>query len=441
MRRDVSLYWWGQTTSAFGSYFTAVAFPLIAVVQLNVSAAEAGLLTASGILPVLLFGLPLGTFADRIARPRRALVIMDLLSAAAVGVVALGLVVDAVSLLWLAALSAVRALLGTVSGALFFVHLRELVDRDQIGPARARLQSGKFGASLVGRSLAGPAVAVFGGEAALAVDTLSYLLSALALVSMRAPDAARARPTAQRRGRERRAAGVKFFLGDAYQRSLAVFLVSTALCSSGFTALTGLFLLREVGLPTSAYGLVFALSGLAGLGGSVVAGRLLGPGSDARRITVATFSLAAVSTLLLPLAFGPLPLAAAIAAVGVSLPVFFGAIANVGMGTALTLDAAEDELGRVMTAIQVFVAGANALGALAGGMLGQWAGVREALLLLGLGQLTVSALAVPPALRAARRLRAAETAEEKARATGRPEEEGSNAERPAEGRARAAERP
>ncbi|MFJ3930176.1 MFS transporter [Streptomyces sp. NPDC090029] len=407
MRRDLTLYWWGQTTSAFGSFFTAVAFPLIAVVQLDATAAEAGLLSAAGMLPVLLLGLPLGALADRVTRPRRVLVALDTASALAVGTVALGLAAGSVTLVWLACLSAVRAALGSMAGSLYFVHLRELVSAEGVGPARARLQAGQFGASLVGRSLAGPAVALFGGAAALAVDAASYLLSATALLAMRSPD----RSSAKRRtpgDRSRGAtAGLRFFVGHTYHRALLTFLLSSAVCLSGVTALTGIFLLRGVGLPESAYGLVFALSGVTGMAGSFVAGRMLRPGSDARRVTALSFALAACSALLLPMAVGPLPLAASVAALGISLPVFFGAIANVGLGSVLTADVPEAELGRAMAAVQVLVAAANVLGALGGGLLGQWIGVHPALWALNLARLGVVAVAVPPAVRAARRLRSA----------------------------------
>ncbi|MEU6227085.1 hypothetical protein [Streptomyces sp. NPDC047042] len=80
-----------------------------------------------------------------------------------------------------------------------------------------------------------------------------------------------------------------------------------------------------------------------------------------------------------------------------------GAIANVALGAAVVADVPEHLLGRAMAGLQVLMAAAGVAGALAGGALGDRVGVRPALWLLALVMLTATALAAPPALRAARR--------------------------------------
>ncbi|MFJ9560559.1 MFS transporter [Streptomyces fuscichromogenes] len=405
MRRDLSLYWWGQTTTAFGSVFTAIAVPVVAVVQLGASPGWLGVITAAGIVPVLLLGLPGGALADRITRPRRTLVALDVVSAVAVGTVALGLTTDMVTIGWLVALGVVQGGLSVLAGSLYFVHLTELVGKDGIGRARARLQAGQYGASLVGRSLAGPAVALFGGQAALGVDAVSFALSALALRAMHSPDHARrtAGPTPSAGLPTGVVGGLRFLFAHPYHRALLTFVLSSAVGLTGMNALTGPFLLLGLGLPTEAYGLVFALSGAMGLAGSAVAGRILGPDRDSHRITVIAFAAGMVCTLLLPLATGPLVLAGLCAALGIGLPVLFGAIANVALSAAVVADIPEHLLGRAMAGLQVLMAAAGVVGALTGGALGDWVGVRPALWLLALVMLTATVLAAPLALRAALR--------------------------------------
>jgi MFS family permease len=409
-RRDLSLYWWGQTTSAFGSVFTAIAMPVIAVVYFDASPGQISLISAASVLPILLFGLPAGALADRIARPRRTLMALDALSAVTVGVVALGVANDVASIGWLIVLGAVDGCATILMEVVYFVHLRQLTDADGIGRVRARLQAGQYGAGFAGRLLVGPAIVVLGPAAALSVDAVSYVLSLTALLSM-----GRVAPITRQSPREAvtsagsvlrgMGAGLRFFLGDSFHRALLVFLLVPGAVAAGTAALTAPFLLRVVKVPTEVYGLFFAASGLMGLAGSVLAGRLLRPGRDPRQVTLASFTASTVCGLLLPLAGGPLPVAAACAALGIGLPIFLGAVANVALSPVIVADVSEDAMGRTVAMLQVCVAASGLLGALAAGVLGDWIGVRQAIWALDAGALAAIVLSLPPAVRAARRLR------------------------------------
>ncbi|WP_329454400.1 MFS transporter [Streptomyces sp. NBC_01497] len=403
-RRDVSLYWCGQTASAFGSVFTAIALPVVAVVQLHASPGAIGLISAATTAPVLLLGFPAGAFADRIARPRRALVLLDLLCAVAIGTVALGLASHVITLLWLVLLCLFMGATSTVSTSVYFLHLRQLVGADGIGGARARLQAGQYGAALVGRLLAGPATALLGAAAALSIDVGSYALSAVALLSMRSLDLVPREPGTSALATLRGAlAGMRLFTGDAFHRALGLFVLVPAGTMAGVTALTGPFLLRDIRLPTAAYGLVFALSGLMGLAGSAAAVRLLRPERDPRRLMLAAFTAAVMCSLLLPLATGPLPLAAFCASLGIGLPIFFGSIANVALSSVLVTDMAEEVLGRSMAALQVCTAASALVGSLGCGLLGDLLGVRDTLWITAVIALVSMAVTLPAALRAIQR--------------------------------------
>ncbi|WP_327173805.1 MFS transporter [Streptomyces sp. NBC_01335] len=418
MRRDVNLYWCGETASSFGSVFTAIALPVVALTDLGATAGQVGLISAAGTVPGILLGLLAGALADSIVRPRRTMLLLDLLSAAAVAAVALALRHGVASIVWLMGLGLVQGLLGVLLGSLYFVHLRQLVGAEAIGPVRARLQAGQFGAALVGRMLAGPVIALFGSEAALGTDAASYLLSAMALLGMRSPDRSAAPQTAvrKREGVRDAAVGLRFFAGHPFHRALLLFIVAPAAAMAGAATLTGPFLLSTVHLPVGVYGLAFVLSGVMGMTGSVFAGRLLRPGRDARLTVLVCFVGSLVSLMLLPVAAGPLPLAVLCAALGLGLPVLFGAVANVALVSVLTTDVPETMMGRGMAALQVIMSATALAGALAGGYLGDLLGVRTALwVLIGAALLVVGAVG-PAAVHAARDLRARDEEAEKSAA-------------------------
>jgi predicted MFS family arabinose efflux permease len=197
-------------------------------------------------------------------------------------------------------------------------------------------------------------------------------------------------------------AGLKFFTGDAFHRTLLLVILVPGAAMAGVTALTAPFLLRVVEVPAAAYGLLFAASGLLGLAGSMLAGRVLGAGHDAGRVTLVAFVASLACGLLLPLAPGPLPVAAACATLGIGLPVFFGAIANVAVGPVIVAAVAEDEVGRTVAMLKVVSAVSALGGALLAGVLGDTIGVRPAIWTMQVVALLIIGCCLPAAFRATR---------------------------------------
>ncbi|APU14615.1 MULTISPECIES: MFS transporter [Actinoalloteichus] len=377
MRRDLRLYWIGQSSTSVGSAFTAVAIPLIAVQTVGATGVQMGLLTAASSLSVLLFGLPLATLADRLPRKRPWLIGAELVAAAAVGVVALGVAGNWVDVGLLAAFAFVLGCLGALTEAVYFAHLGSIVDRDGQTRARAHLQSGEFVGDLTGRGLAGPLIAITGPVGALLVNIGTRLISALCLVRIAAPE----RPTSPTGRRVRPAdllAGFRAIGDSPYLRRLAPFLAVSQVMRGMVAALTALFVLTVLEVPALWYGALFVVSGLCGLAGSLVAARLADRVVPQRLATVG-FAGVAATTALLPLASGPLPLAMAVAAFGLGLPIFCGAVANVGMVGFAGRELGEEVLGRFSASFQLVGTLAFILGSVAAGLLSEIIGIRPTL--------------------------------------------------------------
>jgi MFS family permease len=393
-------YWCGQATSTFGSVFTAIALPVVAVVYLRASPAGVALISAASMFPTLLFGLPAGMLADRIIRPRRTLMTLDAVSALAVGVVALGLANHVASLAWLVTLGLVEGCVSILIEVVYFVHLRQVTGAGTVTVARARLQAGEFAAGFVGRLLAGPTIVALGASAALGVDAVSYLLSAVALLSMSPVAPVQRQPASKTETLRGALTGLRTFAEDSYRRALLICILAPAWALAGASALTAPFLLRVAHVPTAAYGLAFAISGLMGLAGSAVSGRVLGSGRNPQLVAVVALASAMACSLLLPLSAGPLPVVLPVAALGIGLPVLFVAIANIALSAVFTADIPEAVLGRVLAAVQVFAASAALLGVLAGGALGDWNGARDALWVMDASGLGMIGLLLPAAVKA-----------------------------------------
>ena len=76
-------FWSAQTVSVFGDQVSALAIPLTAILVLDASAFEVGVLTAMAWLPHLIFALPAGVWIDARPHRRRMMIAADLLRAAA----------------------------------------------------------------------------------------------------------------------------------------------------------------------------------------------------------------------------------------------------------------------------------------------------------------------------------------------------------------------
>ena len=94
--RDFLRFWIGETVSSGGSALFNLALPLTAVLVLQATAFEMGLLRAVGTIPIILLGLFVGVWVDRL--PRRPIIIVTNLGQA-----------------FLIALIPLTALLGTLS--------------------------------------------------------------------------------------------------------------------------------------------------------------------------------------------------------------------------------------------------------------------------------------------------------------------------------------
>jgi MFS family permease len=65
---DFLLLWAGQTISLAGSQIGGIALPLVAILTLNATTFQLGVLRGLGTLPYFLIALPAGVWVDRLRR-------------------------------------------------------------------------------------------------------------------------------------------------------------------------------------------------------------------------------------------------------------------------------------------------------------------------------------------------------------------------------------
>jgi MFS family permease len=378
--RDFLLLWSGETVSQVGTMVSHLALPLLAATALGATPWEMGLLVAAERGAFLLVGLPAGVLLDRVRR-RPVMIAAD--------VVRFVLLVSippawALGVLTFTQLLVV-ALLGGVATVFFDVGyqsvLPAVVGRAGLVEGNAKLESTRAAAQAVGPALGGGLVQLVGAASAVLLDAVSYLVSAAFLARMRTRE-----PVPEREpGRSLRsdmAEGLRYVLGHPLLRPIALCTGTANLFMGVLSAVSVLFLARELGQPPAVVGLVLAAGSAAGVLAALTAGRwirLLGQGRTIVAVPLATGPLA----LALPLATQGAGLAWF--AVGMAAVAYGGVVYNVAQVSFRQSVTPDRLLSRMNASIRFLVWGTIPFGGLLGGALGELVGLRATLLVTAVG--------------------------------------------------------
>jgi MFS family permease len=371
---DFNWFWAAETASVVGSQVTMLALPLTAALLLQATPVQMGVLVAAETLPFLLVGLPAGAWVDR-RRRRPVLIAADIGRA---------LVLLAVPLAWLQGWLRIEVLVvvGFLTGLLtvFFdvayqAYLPALVDRRHLVEGNSRLELSRSAAQIVGPGLAGGLVQLAGGPLAIVVDAVSFAVSAVCLGRIRRLEPDPPLGTAGSLWREI-GEGLRLVVGNPVLRGIAGSTATWNLFGNIAQTVLVLFATRELGLNAGWLGLVFAIAGVGALVGALLAGPVAGRAGVGPTIIGAQV-VGAASWLLLPLAGA----GSALSQLGVALAIGSAAstiynITQVSLRQTITPDHLQ---GRMNATMRVIVWGTLPLGALIGGLLGEWLGLRPTL--------------------------------------------------------------
>ncbi len=384
---DFVKLWTGQTISLIGSQVTFLALPLTAVLILNATPAQMGFLTAAGALPSLLVGLFAGVWIDR-HRHRPILIAADL------GRTVLLLLIPVAALLGVLRIEylyVVALLVGTLG--LFFevAHhsfLPSLVGREQLVEGNSKLEISDSVAEIVGPGLAGGLVQLVTAPIAIAVDAISFLISALFLGLIRTPEPAPKPPDERQNILGETVEGLSLVSGNALLRAIAGGMSTVHLFNSVLEAVFVLYLTRELGIGPGLLGLIFASGSVGFLIGALLPGwvtRRFGLGSG----IIGGLLLVGLSDLLIPLISGSVVVMVKILVL-MAAQFFFGlglTIFNIGQVSVRQAVTPDHLQGRMNATLSFIAAGSVPLGGLLGGGLGEMIGLRSTLVLAALGEM------------------------------------------------------
>ncbi|MGW4895888.1 MFS transporter [Kitasatospora sp. NPDC004240] len=374
--RGFRLFIGATAVSKLGTSVGSLAIPLTAVVALDSSAGQVGLLATLSTLSVLLIGLPAGAWVDRL-RKRPLMIAADLVRAVLFGSVPAAWLLGVLTIqqLYLVVLSAGAATVLFDVAALS--HLPDLVGRRHLTQANAHLVTVDALTLVGGRSAGGFLVALLSAPAAVVVDAVSYLGSAALLLRIRRPEADRepGRSHGVRLSGEIKE-GLRFVLGHPVLRAVALAGALTNLSIQLCQTMLPVLFARELGLSDGVIGLYFAVGGLGVFLGSLSArwlARRLGAG---RVLWLMGLAVAPFGVLVALVDRGPGLWLAAGAWLITTFKVGVDNVIKVSFRQSVTPD---HLLGRMNATMRVLLTGSLAVGAALAGLLAELVSIRAAL--------------------------------------------------------------
>ena len=176
----------GQALSVVGDRITPIAIAF-AVLGLG-SATDLGLVLAASGVPFALFAVAGGVVSDRVGR-RRVMIASDVVRTLSQATVAVLLLTGSAEVWMLVVLSAVYGTAAAAFMPALIGLIPQTVPPDRLQEANALLGFTRSIASVAGPALAGILIAIGGPGDAIAIDALTFALSAACLIALR-PDRA-----------------------------------------------------------------------------------------------------------------------------------------------------------------------------------------------------------------------------------------------------------
>jgi predicted MFS family arabinose efflux permease len=288
---------------------------------------------------------------------------------------------------------------GVVFDVAYVAWLPSVVERDELHDANGKMESTAAAAQAAGPGIAGLLIGIVSAPFTIAVDAVSFLVSALLIRSIRSrpQDNSNAVPRAHsvegRPGGLRAVAfeiadGIQVVWRDAYLRAVVSCSAVVSLFGFVFLAVYVLFMTDVLGLSPAAIGLVLAAGGIGAVIGAATAvplSRKMGFGTTMiwAQIVFAVTGITVPVAVYVPWLAVPM--------LALSEFTQYGAFAMYSVG-AVSLRQARtpaDRQGRASASVRTVVSGAALLGSVAGGVLGDRIGLGQTLVVgvvgMGLG--------------------------------------------------------
>ena len=377
---DFRKLWLSLTITSFGAQITNLALPLTAALLLHATPLQMGILIALETLPFALVSLHAGVMMDRV-RKLPIVIFANVTRGVALLLIPVAAFTDTLSMEILYIVGFFCGVQNVIGGAAHQVLLALLAGRKQLVEANAKVALGETSAAMVGPGVAGALIQWLTAPFAILFDAFTFLLAAWLLRGVKA-EADILHPGPADSVRAEIVEGLRLVARNRTLFALAWMSGLWQFLHHMQIAVLILFATRDLHMSPGAIGLTYVFGGVGCVLGAALAERLsarfgVGP------IIVHGLVLTALAWQAFGLVAGPVWVSTLL--LGLAMLVFdFGGVLYginyLSLRQAITPDRL---LGRMTATMRFLTVSAAPIGALVGGALATWIGLRATLLTVG----------------------------------------------------------
>jgi MFS family permease len=296
--------WASSMVSNLSDGILIAAAPLLAI-SLTDSTVLISAIGATVMLPWLLFAIPIGVLVDRVDR-RFILAGANATRSAVVGVLALLIATDHVTIYWLLVASFVIGVCEVAADTTAQSLIPQILEEKNFEKGNSRLQISET----VIQGFVGAPISGFIYAIAIAlpffINSLGLAVASLLALSIPIKYLQDVRKDDVEKEKKKFVAdmkfGIRYLFNEKVLRRLVVTTASIGVCYSMGTATMVLFIIKELELPKQLFGVILTIQSLGAISGAFMAPRL---SKKFGRSTVMTFGITTSSLVLLLNGFAP----------------------------------------------------------------------------------------------------------------------------------------
>lgn len=385
-------YWVGRSVSLLGGQISMLAFPLTAVLVLKVGAIGMALLTAVGAIPSLFLSIHTGAWVDRRGRRRQVMIVADLARAVLLALIPTAWLVKDLSLgllvaIWLT-FGLFSVLFRVASSAIFVA----IVPEEEYGEASHLLSQSRAAGFVIGPALAGWLIDALGAPLALLADAVSFVASAVSLMSVHPPE-----PEGHPPDRGHLLVGLRVIRASSILGPMVASQLTQSVFRAAFMALYILYGTRHLDLTAGQWGLVLGPSSVLAIVGSSVTQPLMKQLGLGRTLIVGTIMNTA-PLIAIPLAGGPHGLVVGVLFFAEGLAGAGSMMAEITKNTIRSAAVGHDVRARVSGVFSTVEAGMTPVGAGLAAVLVGVVGIHAAMYVITVGMATAALWLMVPAV-------------------------------------------
>ncbi|MBU3735183.1 MAG: MFS transporter [Candidatus Planktophila sp.] len=265
--------WAGSIVSNLADGVLIAAAPLLAI-TLTDSTVLISIIGAMVMLPWLLFAMPIGVIVDRVDR-RFVLAVSNAVRSGAVGLVALGIATDHITIYWLIISAFIIGICEVATDTTNQSLIPQILDEAHYEKGNSRLQISEVVIQgFIGSPLSGflYALAMW---LPFFVNSIGYLVATLLALSIPIQYLQDVRSKSQSDEKpsflQEMKFGIRYLYNDKVLRRLVITTATIGVCYSAGTATMVLFIIKELQLDPKYFGVMLTIQGMGALLGAIVA--------------------------------------------------------------------------------------------------------------------------------------------------------------------------